>query len=111
MSSKEDRVSQPDLSRTDQVDVETWLDTLGALLPMGTLEEAGPEERVALLDLARIAAHRSQRWAAPISAYLVGLAFASLPRAERLDRIRALVAQLDVEAGLGSRPFSGGTDR
>jgi len=92
-------VSQQDSSRSDVVDVETWLQALGMLLPAGTLEEAGPEERVALLDLARIAAHRSQRWAAPISAYLVGLAFASLPRAERLDRIRALVAQLDGGAG------------
>lgn len=92
-------MSQQDLSRTDQVDVETWLDALAALLPTGALEEAGPEERVALLDLARIAAHRSQRWAAPISTYLVGLALAPLPRAERLDRIRALAAQLDIEAG------------
>lgn len=98
MTSKEDRVTQQDPSRTDQVDVEAWLDELGALLPAGTLEEAGQEERVALLDLARIAAHRSQRWAAPISAYLVGVAFAPLPRADRLDRIRALAAQLDVEA-------------
>ena len=92
-------MSQQDSSRSVVVDVETWLQALGMLLPAGTLEEAGPEERVALLDLARIAAHRSQRWAAPISAYLVGLAFASLPRAERLDRIRALVAQLDGGAG------------
>lgn len=38
---------------------------LGALLPAGTLEEAGQEERVALLDLARIAAHRSQRLTTP----------------------------------------------
>ena len=104
-------MSQQDSSRIDQVDVETWLAALGALLPAGTLEQAGAEERVALLDLARIAAHRSQRWAAPISTYLVGLAFASLPLAERLDRIRALLAQLDVEAGRGSRPSHSGTDR
>jgi hypothetical protein len=99
MTSREACVSQQDPSRSDQVDVEAWLEELGTLLPAGTLEEAGPEERAALLDLARIAAHRSQRWAAPISTYLVGIAFAPLPRAERLDRIRALVAQLDVEAG------------
>ena len=98
MTSNADRVSQQDSSGTDHVDVETWLDALAALLQAGTLLEAGPEERVALLDLARIAAHRSQRWAAPISTYLVGLAFASLPRAERLERIRGLVARLDAEA-------------
>jgi hypothetical protein len=91
-------VSHQDPSRTEQDDVELWLGDLGALLPARTLAEAGPEERVVLLDLARIAAHRSQRWAAPISTYLVGLAFASLPRADRLDRIRALVAQLETEA-------------
>ena len=98
MTSKEDRVSPQGPSPTDKVDVETWLRTLGALFPPGTLEEAVPEERVALLDLARVAAHRSERWAAPISTYLVGLAFASLPRAERRDRIRALVATLEVTA-------------
>lgn len=98
MTSKEDRVSQQDPSQPDQVDVETWLGELGALLPAGTLDEAGAEERAVLLDLARIAAHRSQRWAAPISTYLVGVSFSSLPRAERLERMRALVAQLDVEA-------------
>jgi hypothetical protein len=91
-------MSQQDPSQTNQVDVEVWLGELGALLPAGTLAEADAEERVVLLDLARIAAHRSQRWAAPISTYLVGLAFASLPRADRLDRIRALVARLEVDA-------------
>lgn len=90
-------MTQQDPPRTDPVDVEVWLKELAALLPAGTLEEAGPEERVALLDLARVAAHRSQRWAAPISTYLVGVAFAPLPRAQRLERIRALVAQLDIE--------------
>lgn len=99
MTSKEDHVSHQDPAQPDRVDVETWLDELGALLPAGCLAEAGSEERAALLDLARIAAHRSQRWAAPISTYLVGVSFASLPRADRLERIRALVAQLDVEVG------------
>lgn len=99
MTSKEDLASQSRQhpSRTDQVEVEVWLGELAALLPAGVLEEARPDERVALLDLARFAAHRSQRWAAPISAYLVGLAFGSLPRAERLEQIHALVAQLDVD--------------
>ncbi len=92
-------MTQQEPLRTNQVDVETWLGELGALLPAGILAEAGSEERAALLDLARIAAHRSQRWAAPISTYLVGVSFASLPRADRLERMRAIVAQLDVEVG------------
>lgn len=83
----------------DQMEVEMWLERLGALLPPGTLDEVGTAERAALLDLARIAAHRSQRRAAPISTYLVGLAFASLPRAERLARIADLAARLDAEGG------------
>lgn len=91
-------MSHQDPSRADQVDGEAWFDELALLLPAGMLEAAGPEERVALLDLARIAAHRSYRWAAPISAYLVGVAFGSLPPADRLHRIRTLVAQLDTEA-------------
>lgn len=82
----------------DELDVETWLGRLGALLPPGTLDEVGTAERAALLDLARIAAHQSHRRAAPISTYLVGLAFASLPRAERLSRIVELAALLDAES-------------
>ena len=52
-----------------------------------------------LLDLARIAAHQSQRRAAPIATYLGGLAFASLPRAERLSRIAGLAARLAIDEG------------
>jgi len=81
----------------DELDVESWLGRLGAHLPAGTLDEVGTAERAALLDLARIAAHQSHRRAAPISTYLVGLAFASLPRAERLARIVDLAARLDAE--------------
>lgn len=82
----------------DEGNVEAWLERLGALLPPGTLDEVGTAERAALLDLARIAAHQSHRRAAPISTYLVGLAFASLPRADRLARIADLAARLDAEA-------------
>ena len=82
-----------------QLDVEAWLDRLGALLPPGTLEEVGTAEQAALLDLARIAAHQSQRRAAPIATYLVGIAFASLPRAERLARIADLAARLATDEG------------
>lgn len=72
-----------------------WLDLLGAELPADALDDLGPEERTALLDLARVAAHRSHRSAAPISTYLVGLAYAGLSRSDRLARIRGLVARLD----------------
>ncbi|MCZ7538285.1 MAG: DUF6457 domain-containing protein [Acidimicrobiia bacterium] len=68
-------------------------------LPPSALDEVGTSERAVLLDLARIAAHRSHRTAAPISTYLVGLSFATLPRAERLDRMRDLAKRLDVTPG------------
>lgn len=85
----------PDPATAGQLEVETWLEQLGTMLPPGTLELVGPDERAAILDLARVAAHRSQRWAAPVSTFLAGIAYASLPRPERLERMRALVAMLD----------------
>lgn len=76
-------------------DIEAWLSRLGEVLPAGSLDELGPSERTALLDLARIAAHQSHRSAAPITTYLVGLAVADLPRPDRLARLRELAASLD----------------
>lgn len=57
--------------------------------------ELGADERDALLDLARIAAHTSERWTAPLSTFLVGLRYAALPADERGARLRALVERLD----------------
>lgn len=83
-----------------QPSVEAWLARLAALLPPpGALDDIGPAERAVLLDLARIAAHRSHRIAAPMSTYLVGVALAPLPRPERLMRMRELVDRLAVEDG------------
>jgi hypothetical protein len=42
-----------------------------------------------------VAAHRSERVAAPITTYLAGVAFAGLPPAERLARLRGLLAALE----------------
>jgi hypothetical protein len=77
--------------------IAAWLVELGAALPAGALDEVGEDERAVLLDLARIAAHRSHRSAAPITTYVVGVAFAGLPREDRLARMRALVERLDDE--------------
>ncbi|MFH1474446.1 MAG: DUF6457 domain-containing protein, partial [Chloroflexota bacterium] len=63
--------------------------------PADVVDGAGPAERAVLLDLARIAAHRGERIAAPITTYLAGVAFASLDPAERLARLRALAAALE----------------
>ena len=76
-------------------DIDGWLQRLEATLPPGTVDEAGPEERSVLLDLARIAAHESHRSAAPITTYLIGLVVAGHPRAARLERLRAIARELD----------------
>lgn len=79
------------------LDLEAWLERLAELLPadLDLAAGAGPAERTVLLDLARVAAHRSERIAAPITTYLAGVAFAGLAPAERLARLRALVAALE----------------
>ena len=76
-------------------DIDAWLVTLTEVLPPGVLDEIGLEERAVLLDLARIAAHRSHRSAAPITTYAIGLVVAAEPRAARLERMRALAMALD----------------
>jgi Domain of unknown function (DUF6457) len=71
-----------------------WLDRLSTLLT-ASAPQATPAEQAAILDLARIAAHASERIAAPISTYLVGLAFASLEPRERADALREIVTRLE----------------
>ncbi len=56
-------------------------------------------ETDALLDLARVAAHTSERWTAPISTFLVGVALAGVPPRERAARLRALVTRLEADPG------------
>ena len=80
-------------------EIDGWLARLEAELPEVPPDGADPEVRLALLELARLAAHASHRTAAPISTYLVGLAVSSLPRGERAARIRAIAARLESAAG------------
>ena len=61
------------------------------------LPEGDEEERTALLDLARVAAHRSERIAAPLTTFLLGLAFAGSPRADWARRIQGMATRLDRE--------------
>ncbi len=72
-----------------------WLERLRSELGDGErLALSAAEERL-LLDLARVAAHSSERIAAPLTTYLAGVALADLAPAEREERLRALVEQLD----------------
>lgn len=53
------------------------------------------DERDALLDLARVAAHTSERWAAPVSTFMVGVALHAVPAHERVAMLRRLVETLE----------------
>jgi hypothetical protein len=82
-----------------QVPAADWLDRVrGALGPEANLALTSAERRL-LLDLARIAAHTSDRITAPLSTYLAGIALAGLTPEARGERLAAVVREL--EAGLG----------
>jgi len=86
----------PDDHPTNElVPLAAWLEELGGILgPSGGLGLTD-EEQDALLDIARIAAHTSERIAAPMSTFMAGLACASVPAAERGAALRSLVEQLE----------------
>lgn len=77
------------------LDLEAWLAHLARLLPAGVVAEVGADERAVLLDLARVAAHGSERIAAPITTYLAGIAVAGRSPEERLGALRELLAALE----------------
>lgn len=87
------------------MEAETWFAQLLAALPAEPDADASAvpahvtdAERDALLDLARVAAHTSERWTAPVSTFLAGIAYASLPADERADKLRALVDRIESDA-------------
>ncbi len=79
---------------TNGVSLDAWLAILRAVPELAAVEVTRDEQR-ALLDLTRVAAHRSERIAAPVTAYLVGLVMASADPARRAERIRVLADVLD----------------
>lgn len=64
-----------------------WLEQLRAAVTTSRDLTLSAEEEQELLDLARIAAHRSERIAAPLTTFLVGIALADLPSEQRAGRI------------------------
>ena len=78
--------------------LSAWLDVVLHELPDATAAPSAAEQ-AAILDLARVAAHGSERIAAPISAYLVGLAFSALPADERAAALQVLVGHLESQTG------------
>lgn len=76
------------------MDPEAWFQRLAEEGLEVNLED---EVQALLLDLARIAAHSSERWTAPLSTWVAGISFAQLPREQRTEQLRALVASLDTD--------------
>ncbi|MEX2421665.1 MAG: DUF6457 domain-containing protein, partial [Actinomycetota bacterium] len=73
---------------------QEWFEALRAQLP-GEIAPLDEAEEQALLDLARVGAHPSERWVAPLSTYLAGLAVAETPTASRAQVLRQLVDTLE----------------
>lgn len=71
---------------------------LGAPAP----EPLSPEERTAVLDLARVVAHAVERSAAPLACYAVGQVVAGTDPAARLGLVGALIERLEDERPSGS---------
>jgi hypothetical protein len=65
-------------------------------------EQLGPEERAAVLDLARVVAHAVERSAAPLACYAVGRVVAQADPADRLALARALIERIAAETPSGS---------
>ena len=84
---------------TPAVTIDNWLEGVQRMLTgdqaVAPLDAA---ERTGLLELARVAAHTSERTSAPLTTYLVGLALAAVPPTERAARIATLVSRLDEPA-------------
>lgn len=84
------------MERDDEsIPMDEWLRRLAAATgPSADGVSVATDERRAILEIARVAAHTSERVAAPISTYLLGLAMAAIPtdrRAAELERIRRAV--------------------
>jgi hypothetical protein len=83
-----------------------WLELLRAELDTaddGRLQLSPAEER-AILDLARVAAHASERIAAPLTTFIAGLALSGVPPTERAGRIRAITERLAAASASGADP-------
>jgi hypothetical protein len=88
---------------SDRMTVRQWLDALRDEL--GTDLDLSTDEQRALLDMTRVAAHRSERIAAPLSAFLAGLALADSEPTQRAAAINRVTAALEEPTtDTGSRP-------
>jgi hypothetical protein len=88
------------------VDTDAWFAALADALRAAAPDEAASADVVAvplltdaerdgLLDLARVAAHTAERWTAPVSTFLAGVVYASVPADDRAAAIAAVVEALE----------------
>ena len=85
----DDRPSDP------AIPAQVWLRSVHEAIGPSGGTALTADEQTALLDLARIAAHRSERITAPLTAFLAGVAYGALPDGERGKAIRVLAERLD----------------
>ncbi|HEY8171418.1 MAG TPA: DUF6457 domain-containing protein [Candidatus Limnocylindria bacterium] len=71
-----------------------WLDRLRTELGDDPRLALSPEEERLLLELARVAAHSSERIAAPLTTFLAGVALGDAPSPDREERLRRMVDAL-----------------
>lgn len=74
-----------------------WFEALTEAMP-GPPTAVGDDEREHLLALARVAAHASERWVAPITTYVAGVALAGVPAPERAEILGRVVTMLEDRA-------------
>lgn len=90
----------------EQVSLDRWLEAvcraLGAEVALST------DDQRALLDLTRVAAHRSERIAAPLTAFLAGIALADTDAAARAAAIDRLTAALESASAAEPTPSEDG---
>ncbi len=78
------------------MEFEEFLEKVRTLLGPGALS-ATPGEIEAVLELARVAAHSSERRAAPVTTYLAGMAVAGAAPEAREAFLDDLVIKLEVQ--------------
>lgn len=74
-----------------QQSAQEWVTSFAPWLPGGVGAIPSAEEQALILELSRIAAHASERIAAPIVSYMVGAAVAGMEPAARAAELRRLV--------------------
>ena len=72
-----------------------WVAGFAPRLPGGADSVPTAEEQRLILELSRIAAHASERIAAPIVSYMVGVAVATLDPPARAAEIARLLAEME----------------